>query len=322
MVTPSSGFEWCHLRRWETVAVAVAEEEDAFAESLSTLGGLDPLASSSTRPYRLNETPGTAFDIRAVVTTQDWLDGFGSLVGVIERDGGDKVVKDVRLYNAMHQGPTDEAEFTVNRCSSAASEIPGCVLVMREGGIGMLKISDCDCDRGQRCPDLALEEQLLTQPVVDPQIRKEIPHSQVRPAKVLPNQDENSGYNSKAQIARKNQLAVLGLIQGTRRIKVVDVPTPAVLLALTATFFLTGMAIVTSDVDGEVHDPSGELLTDEGTSSNDGSLLGELSQLMISPSNLRRVLFAGLGNENHVTIEVSGRLVVLAMRDLPREVRD
>lgn len=322
MVTPSSGFEWCHLRRWETVAVAVAEEEDAFAESLSTLGGLDPLASSSTRPYRLNETPGTAFDIRAVVTTQDWLDGFGSLVGVIERDGGDKVVKDVRLYNAMHQGPTDEAEFTVNRCSSAASEIPGCVLVMREGGIGMLKIGDCDCDRGQRCPDLALEEQLLTQPVVDPQIRKEIPHSQVRPAKVLPNQDENSGYNSKAQIARKNQLAVLGLIQGTRRIKVVDVPTPAVLLALTATFFLTGMAIVTSDVDGEVHDPSGELLTDEGTSSNDGSLLGELSQLMISPSNLRRVLFAGLGNENHVTIEVSGRLVVLAMRDLPREVRD
>ena len=158
--------------------------------------------------------------------------------------------------------------------------------------------------------------------MVDPQIRKEIPHSQVRPAKVLPDQDENSGYNSKAQIARKNQLAVLGLIQGARRIKMVDVPTPAVPLALTATFFLTGMAVVTSDVDGEVHDPSGELLTDEGTSSNDGSLLGKLGQLVISPSNLRRVLFAGLGNENHVTVEVSGRLVVLAMRDLPREVRD
>ena len=77
--------------------------------------------------------------------TQYWLDGFGSLVGIIERNRGDKVVKDMRLDNAVHEGPTDEAKFTVNGRSSAASEVPGSVLVMREGWIGMLKICDCNC---------------------------------------------------------------------------------------------------------------------------------------------------------------------------------
>ena len=145
MVTYPSDFEWSHLRRWETVTVAVAEEEDALTESLSALGRLNPLASSSTRPHSFHKTPGTAFNIGTVVTTQYWLDGFGSLVGVVERDGRNKVVKDVRLYNAVHEGPTDEAEFTINRCSSTASEVPGCVFVMREGRIGMLKVGDCNC---------------------------------------------------------------------------------------------------------------------------------------------------------------------------------
>lgn len=145
MVVPPSGFGWSQLLQWEAITIAVAEKEDAFAESLSTLGRLDPLASSSTHPHSLDETPGAAFGIGAVVTTQYWLDGFGSLVGVIERDGGDKVVKNVRLDNAVHEGPTNKAEFAVNGCSSAASEVPSCILVMREGGIGMLKIGDCNC---------------------------------------------------------------------------------------------------------------------------------------------------------------------------------
>lgn len=147
MDIPPSQFEWSSLHRWDAITIAVAVEEDAFAKSLSTLGRLDPLASSSTRPYSLEKTPGTAFHIGAVVATQYWLDSLGSLVGVVERDGGDKMVKDVRLYNSVHKGPTDKAEFTVNGCSSAPSKVPGCVLVMREGGISMLEIGDCDCSR-------------------------------------------------------------------------------------------------------------------------------------------------------------------------------
>lgn len=34
---PPSRFEWNHLRRWKTITIAVAEEEDAFAESLGAL---------------------------------------------------------------------------------------------------------------------------------------------------------------------------------------------------------------------------------------------------------------------------------------------
>ena len=57
----------------------------------------------------------------------------------------------------------------------------------------------------------------------------------------------------------------------------VDVTTPAILFAKTSTFFLTDMSVVTRNVDGEVQDPSQELLTDEGTGSDDWSLLSKLS---------------------------------------------
>lgn len=130
MVTDHSGVECSNLRRWETVAIAVAEEENALTEPLSALGRLNPLASSSTRPDSFDETPGAAFNIGTIVTTQNWRNGLGSLVGVVERDGRNKVVKDMRLYDAVHKGPTDEAELTIDRCSSATSEVPSCVFVM------------------------------------------------------------------------------------------------------------------------------------------------------------------------------------------------
>ena len=157
MAIPPSGIEWGHLGRWKTVTITVTEEEDALAEPFSTIRGLDPLASSSTRPESLNESPGTAFDIGAVMTTQYRLDGFGSLVSVIERDGGDKVVKDVSLYNAVHQGSTDEAKFSIHGCSSTASEVPSCVLIMRERGIGMLEKGDCNCSRREQSSDGGLK---------------------------------------------------------------------------------------------------------------------------------------------------------------------
>ena len=55
------------------------------------------------------------------------------------------MVKNVSFYNAVHEGPTDEAKLTVYGCSSATSEVPSCVFVMGEGRIGVLKIGDCYC---------------------------------------------------------------------------------------------------------------------------------------------------------------------------------
>lgn len=121
--------------------------------------------------------------------------------------------------------------------------------------------------------------------MVNPEVWKEIPHSQVRPAKFLPNQYKDSSYNCQPQVARKDQLAILGLIQRACRVKMVDVAAPTVPLALTTAFFLTSVTIVTSDVDGEIQEPSSKLLTNQGTGGNDGGLLGELSQFMSSPSN-------------------------------------
>ena len=69
MVSPLSRFEWSHLRRWEAIAIVVSKEEHAFAEPLSALRGLNPLASSSTCPYGLNKAPGTTFNIGTIVTT-------------------------------------------------------------------------------------------------------------------------------------------------------------------------------------------------------------------------------------------------------------
>ena len=106
------------------------------------------------------------------------------------------MVKDVGLYNAVHEGPTDEAEFTVNGCSSAPSEVPSWVLIVGQGRISMLKICDCDCNTCEQRSSGDIEEELLTQPMVDPQIWQEIPHSQVCPAKALTDHDEKCGDSS------------------------------------------------------------------------------------------------------------------------------
>ena len=69
MIALPSGFKWNQLCRSGTNAIVVAEEQDVLAESFSTLGGLDPLATSSIRPHSLDEPPGTAFNVGAVVMT-------------------------------------------------------------------------------------------------------------------------------------------------------------------------------------------------------------------------------------------------------------
>lgn len=102
------------------------------------------------------------------MATQYWLDGFRSLIGVIERDGGDKMVKNMGFYNAVHEGPTDEAKLTVYGCSSATSEVPSCVFVMGEGRIGVLKIGDCYCGTFKQWSGHDFKEEGLTQPMVDP----------------------------------------------------------------------------------------------------------------------------------------------------------
>lgn len=75
----------------------------------------------------------------------DWLDGFGGLIRVIERDGRDVVVKNVRLDDSMEEAATDEAELAIDGSRCATCEVPGFAGVMWEGWICVLKVGDCDC---------------------------------------------------------------------------------------------------------------------------------------------------------------------------------
>ncbi len=57
--------------------------------------------------------------------SHNWLDGFGSLISVVEGDGGDVVVQDVGLDDAVEDVAADEAEFAVDGCGGAADVVPG-----------------------------------------------------------------------------------------------------------------------------------------------------------------------------------------------------
>lgn len=60
----------------------------------------------------------------------DGLDGLAGLVGSVEGNGRDKVVKDVGLDDPVEQMAADETKFTVDRRSRATGEGPCVALVM------------------------------------------------------------------------------------------------------------------------------------------------------------------------------------------------
>jgi hypothetical protein len=72
------------------------------------------------------------------------LDGLGGLVSVVERDGADVVVQDVRLDDAVEQLTPDEAELAVDGGGGAADEVPLIRRVVRQRGVGVLEEGDAD----------------------------------------------------------------------------------------------------------------------------------------------------------------------------------
>ena len=57
------------------------------------------------------------------------------------------MMQDMRLNDAVHEEGAHESQFTINSCSCSALEVPGTVLIMRKGRIGVLKISNGNCSR-------------------------------------------------------------------------------------------------------------------------------------------------------------------------------
>ena len=80
------------------------------------------------------------------MSAHDWLDGFGCFVCVIEGNGGNVVVEDVGLNDAVQKLATDETEFAIDGCSSAASIGPGAGFVVGKRRVSVLQVCDGHCN--------------------------------------------------------------------------------------------------------------------------------------------------------------------------------
>lgn len=131
-----------NLGRGDTNAVGVAVEENTLALTLGTFGGLNPLASAGAGPESLEESNPAGVGLRAVVAAHDLLDGLAGFVGVVEGDGADIVVEDVGLDDSVEDVTADETKVTVDGGSGTTGKVPDLGLVVGEGGVGVLEVSD------------------------------------------------------------------------------------------------------------------------------------------------------------------------------------
>jgi hypothetical protein len=101
---------------------------------------LDKLAGPGSFPERKNEI-GL---VLSVMLAHDFADSFGGLLGVVERNPGRVVVRNVGLNDLVEQVAADEAKVAVNSSRGAAGKIPLARVVVGQGRVGMLQVSDAD----------------------------------------------------------------------------------------------------------------------------------------------------------------------------------
>lgn len=101
----------------------------------------------------------------------------------------------------------------------------------------------------------------------------------------------------------------------------VDAAKEAIFLSLAAALRLTIMVIMASCVDGNVQKPPKELLPNQVQCSKDWSFLGQFSELVSKFPHASRINLTTLRNVHHIALDIACGLVMLAMGDLPREIR-
>ena len=66
-----------------------------------------------------------------------------SFVSVVERDGGNVVVKDVDVSDAVHDGVRQEGDVAIDGSGGATGEGPSFRFVMRESRVRVLEVGNC-----------------------------------------------------------------------------------------------------------------------------------------------------------------------------------
>ena len=81
------------------------------------------------------------------------------------------------------------------------------------------------------------------------------------------------------------------------------------------------MVIMASRVGGYIYKPPSELLSHQVQRSKDWRFLSQFSEFVSQFPNASRISLTSLRNVHHIALNVARGLVMLAMRDLPREIR-
>lgn len=92
--------------------------------------------------------------------------------------------------------------------------------------------------------------------MVDPEVRSEIPNSQVGPAEFATKQVQSTHSDGDTKVAEQDELLVLALVQRTGRVEVVDTVEQAVLLALALAFDLLLVVVVASNIGNQISRPT------------------------------------------------------------------
>ena len=156
-----------------------------------------------------------------------------------------------------------------------------------------------------------------TQPVVYPKIWNTVPNKQVEPAKIAAYRIQCGAGNCNTKIREQDEFRILGFIQRTVWIEVVDTSKRSILFTLASTFLLKFMVVVASHVGQDIRRPTTELLNHKIKQSCNWCLFSQFVEFMSKLANSAGVYISCFGDENHVSLHITSCLVVFAMRDLP-----
>ena len=161
-----------------------------------------------------------------------------------------------------------------------------------------------------------------TQPIVDPKVGNDVSHREDKRAVLHADRRQSKSRRKETDIAQHDQVAVFLIIDRAVWVEMVDFTAKSIPLTDTAAVGSVFVVIVAGDVCGNVHDPAQCLLSEQRYCGHYWGLLPNLRHFVYQSADPGCILVPSYWYKDLVTFEMACRLVMLAVRDLPGEVRD